>query len=209
MIDSLSILTIPCENEEDYIEHHGVLGMKWGQRKEKARLAGMSMRQYKKQIKADNKMAFKLGKEATIADRLLEYTNKKSNKIINKAFKKNTRKSDLDMARAYTNKAKAEKRAKEARAAIKQHHAALVKKYGGVNVSNIKKDKKGRINERMTNHKSHVINAGLSALGTLAGSILIPGSALYVQTPMSKKQIVRNEYKRMNLQTDREVRYKR
>ena len=77
MQDTLEILTTST-SEEDSITHHGVPGMKWGVRKEKARLAGMSPRQYKKQIKADNKIAFQLGREATIADRLLEYTNKKT-----------------------------------------------------------------------------------------------------------------------------------
>lgn len=201
MQDSLNII-LDATNDEKNIEHYGVMGMKWGQRKEQARLAGMSHRQYKQQLKADNRMAFKLGRDATIADRLLDYTTKKSNKIINKAYKSNRPSSDLKMARAYTNRAKAERRAKEARAAIKQHHASLIKKYGGVNVSNIKKDKQGRIDEKIHNGKDYLQALALTAIFTG------PNGGIYF-IPRSKNSTVRREYNKMNYDTAREVRYRR
>ena len=204
MQDTLEILTTST-SEEDSVVHYGVRGMKWGHRKEQARLAGMSHRQYKKQIKADNKMAYKLGRDATIADRLLEYTNKKSNKIINKASKRGNEKK---MKVAYTNKLKAERRAEAARAAIKQHHASLIKKYGGVYVSNIKKDKKGRINERVGSSKSNLVNGFKSAIGTVALN-LIPGfSGMYIQYSKGKNQLAREAYRRMNIETIRELKKK-
>lgn len=201
MQDTLDVLTTSM-SEEESVAHYGVMGMKWGQRKERARLAGMSHRQYKQQLKADNRMAFKLGRDATIADRLLDYTTKKSNKIINKAYKSKRPSSDLKMARAYANRAKAERRAKEARAVIKQHHASLIKKYGGVNVTNIKKDKQGRIDEKIHNGKDYLRAFALTAVFTG------PYGRVYF-IPRGKNSTVRREYNKMNYDTTREVRYRR
>ena len=176
MQDTLEILTTST-SEEDSVVHYGVRGMKWGHRKEQARLAGMSHRQYKKQIKADNKMAYKLGRDATIADRLLEYTNKKSNKIINKASRSGNEKK---MKVAYTNKLKAERRAEAARAAI----------------------------ERVGSSKSNLVNGFKSAIGTVALN-LIPGfSGMYIQYSKGKNQLARDAYRRMNLETIRELKKK-
>lgn len=149
MQDSLEILTTST-NEEDSIAHYGVRGMRWGHRKALAKSMGISRKQLRKQIKADNREAFRLGQASTIADRMLSITNKKENRAIDKSLKgKEINRKALRMARAYTNIAKAEKASKNARALMEQHRKYLEDKYGAALVSDIKRDKQGRTNERI------------------------------------------------------------
>lgn len=196
MRDSLDIL-----QTEDSIAHYGVMGMKWGVRKQRAAAAGMSVRDYKKQIKADNKEAFRLGKAATIADMTADITAKKLAK--NKARSMGKTPTDRRVAKtaraAFAN-ALAQEKAQKARAAMQAHRESLIKKYGEVNISQIRKTNAGRTNERVTTAKDWAINAGMSALGTLAGSTLLSPMGMryfYVQVPGGKKAYAKAEYKRL------------
>jgi hypothetical protein len=82
MRDSLDIL-----QTEDSIAHYGVMGMKWGVRKQRAAAAGMSVRDYKKQIKADNKEAWAI-KICDMMDNLTEVDLMSRDKLERFLFKK-------------------------------------------------------------------------------------------------------------------------
>lgn len=200
MQDSLNIIQ-DATISEDSVEHYGVLGMKWGHRKALAQSQGISARQLRKQIKADNREAYRLGREATIADYTASLSAKKLAKNKAKSIgKKATNRRVEKTARLAFADTLAQDRAAKAREAVKAHREMLVKKYGATNISKIKMDKQGRINERVNNAKNHAINAGLSALGTLAGNVLATPLGLrmiYVQTPAGKNQYARNEYNKL------------
>ena len=198
MIDSLNIIQDTTVSD-DSIKHYGVLGMKWGHRKALAKSMGVTSKQLRKQIKADNKEAYRLGREATIADRTTAIANHKLQKALNK-LRKNP-KSDkklLKSARASFAASLAESNSEKARAAMKTHRESLVKKYGDTKISQIKYNKHGQTNERVTTAKDWAINAAYSALGTLAASTMLKPLGMrmyYIQTPYGKEQYAKQQYR--------------
>lgn len=195
MQDTLDIL-----QSEDSIAHYGVMGMKWGVRKQYAQSHNMTTRQLRKQIKADNKEAFRLGREATIADRTYAIAEHKLKKALNKSKKDTSSgKRLLNSARAAFTTSLAKANSEKARAAMKAHRESLVKKYGDTKISQIKFNKYGQTNERVTTAKDWAINAGMSALGTLAGSVMLKPAGMrmyYIQTPYGKEQYAKQQYRK-------------
>jgi len=198
MQDTLEILTTST-SEEDSIIHHGVPGMKWGVRKEKARLAGLSTREYTRQLRADNRKAKLLGKQATIADRLSDYTDKQSSKIINKNHRKKSKEAQNAVKIAMLTQNRANQFRKEADYEIKEHYAYLVKKYGGTNVTNIKRDSKGRVNEK--------VHIGTNYMRSFAyNTILVDnGEKGFAFLPKSKNRMVKEAYDRLKTKTIKDV----
>lgn len=200
MRDSLSILSTETD---DSVTHYGVMGMKWGVRKSNAKLAGVSFREYNRQLKANNRKAKLLGKQATIADRLSDYTDKKSSKIINKYGKKRSKEAQVLTKAAMITQNRANEMAREARYAIKEHHKALIHKYGGTNVSNIKYDRKGRVNEK--------VRIGTDYMRSFAyNTILVDNGEKGIGfLPKSKNAMVKDAYTKLSEKTMRDVRNKK
>lgn len=200
MQDSLNIIQ-DATISEDSVEHYSVLGMKWGHRKALAKSQGITTRQLRKQIKADNREAYRLGREATIADYTASLTAKKLAKNKAKSIgKKPTNRRVEKTARIAFADALAQDRAAKAREAVKAHRESLVKKYGATNISKIKMDKQGRVNERVNNAKNHAINAGLSALGTLASNVMLSSLGMgmvYIQPPAGRSRYALKEYNKL------------
>lgn len=199
MQDTLEILTTST-SEEDSVVHYGVRGMKWGHRKAMAQSMGITTKQLRKQIKADNKEAFRLGREATIADNAADIAAKKLAKNKAKSIGKDpTNRRVQKTARAVFANELAKFHKEKARAAMIAHREALIKKYGATNISDIKRTKSGRTNERIHSGKDHAINAISTALGTLAGTVGFsalgaPLRMAYIQLPASKKQAGKVRY---------------
>ena len=151
MQDSLNIIQ-DATISEDSVKHYGVMGMKWGHRKQMAQSMGISSRKLKKQIKKDNRNAFLIGKEATLADKTYELALKQKQKALKKAQKsKSYSKTGINKKLNVANLtlSRAENWKKLAREQLKEHHKYLSDKYGSTLISDIKADKAGNINERV------------------------------------------------------------
>lgn len=190
MKDSLDVLSVAYE---DSITHYGVMGMKWGHRKQYAQSQGLTSRQVKRQIKDDNRKAFELGRNATISERASTIAEKRLAKAQAKHQKKQTSKTELRLKRAeYVNQL-AKERVQKARAAMKSHRESLVSKYGDTKVSAIKKDKYGRTNEKVNTTGTHVA-AAIASFGSIAAAraLHIPFAVIY--SAPSKNSLASNAY---------------
>ena len=129
MQDSLNILLAPCiERSEDFIEHHGVKGMHWGVRKQKA---------YERRSKRYDSLRVREAQNlASVYGHAIEYSKKRMNK--------NSVKKDPLKAKA----------AKETYQHFSKNYSKLKKeairktkdftdKYGKTKLSEIKYSKKG------------------------------------------------------------------
>lgn len=190
MRDTLDIL-----QTEDSITHYGVMGMKWGHRKQMAQSMGITRKAFNKNLRADNKEAFLRGREATIADNALAIANKKLAKAQAKSRKNPTSSKQLQKtARRAFATALAEQRVKKARAAMESHRKELISKYGETHISDIKKDKHGLTNERIYEKGkgrvayaiANFASAAALLMGAPVGIIQIHGGG--------KKSLARNAY---------------
>ena len=216
MQDSLNIIQ-DATISEDTIEHYGVMGMKWGHRKQYAQSHNMTTRQLRKQIKADNKKAFELGRMGTATAIAEEIATKKANKAKEKFFnkKKVKTKDELKYTRALVTETRAKEAAKKARKAMEAHRKELVTKYGKTKVSEIKKNKNGRINEKVNSAKDHLSAIAATVVGTALGQTLVPvmtGGRLgmyYAQVPAGKNTYGRMLYNDYKAQSKKDVRIKK
>lgn len=173
--------------------HYGVIGMKWGVRKS----SGYS----KKEIKSDNKTAFELGRSGTIAsrsnrfaDELVVSTQKKLDKA--KAKGKDTSKLETKL-KINKETAKVTKLdADNARKAIDAHRDALISKYGSTHVSDIKLDKHGEINERISTGKQWAKSVVLSGTIRLAATAVGSPVALVVRPQLKQEAAIKRYAKR-------------
>lgn len=87
MRDTLDILSIPSTNEEEYIEHHGVRGMRWGIRRYQKELAWKKRNKAMANIAADKRTG-KITKQEAKSRRAIVKGNLKSDLAKNKAYVK-------------------------------------------------------------------------------------------------------------------------
>ena len=196
-------------DREMYLAHYGIKGQKWGVRRfqnsdgtwtaeGKARYGDSGMtRQDKKaaraEYKADNKQAYEYGRSATIAGRAASYAQKKEAKAQKKYDRhKSAKNADrLKIAKKLRKDWDAE--AKRTQKQAEEHRKSLVSKYGKDHVSDLKFDKKGRVNARVHTGKdftsSWLKSLGAGAVATLLGS---PVSLMYY--PATKNQMGKQAY---------------
>lgn len=146
------------------LAHYGVMGQKWGVRRyqdKNGQLTPEGRKRARKEYREDNKKAFALGRDATIIGKALNKSNKKlekhSDSQIEKVTNERLKKEYLDIENA-----------------IKEHHSQLMKKYGKMAISDIKRDKNGQIKERVVSGRDIVT----SILGTTGMGMMTVGTAL-------------------------------
>lgn len=191
--------------------HYGIKGQKWGIRRYQNKdgsLTPEGKKRAKQEYKADNKMAYELGKKATISghaaaqsmNRTIKLEKKLDKRLMDEKFGAATRR----LASKWTASAKATEQLTadymKNKSKAEEHYRSLVDKYGKEAVSEIKytdvKLRKGEhsperfktINER-TNNMSDVALAGAMTIGSsaFAGLIGAPVSILYIPSTAREK----------------------
>lgn len=169
----------------DELYHYGVIGMRWGVRKKTGHT--------RKEIRADNKKAFDIGREATLtsgARKTARHVVQKTEDKIKKASSKgkDTRKLEERLKIAKKAEKSLAVESKERKREAFDHRMDLIKKYGSEHVSNIKTDSSGRVNERVVKAKTFVTGVALTAASVAVGP---PGGFLLVR-PKTKGEMIRD-----------------
>ena len=146
------------------LKHYGIKGQKWGIRRfqdESGKLTkeGISRyREFRKEISAENRKAFRLGRDATIAGRALEKAQKKYD---------NSKIKNEEKVRAVLKDA--QKKYKRALSDGKKHYDELVEKYGSDSVKDIKFGKNGKVSERILSGRQIAATTLLAMAGVPIG----------------------------------------
>lgn len=198
---------------EQYNElyHYGVKGMKWGIRRYQnadGSLTAEGRKRAKQEYKNDNKLAYELGKKATIYGHAAAKSLKRTTKLENKLAKRYDKDSSGTSRRTQVLKRKMDASFKtteelsdiyqKMEKAAKLHCDSLIDKYGKEAVSEIKYTNKKvgnkaapetfRTMNEKTNDLSDYASAGVMTLGTTAMLTMMGTPFAMIYTPKSTGQ---------------------
>lgn len=162
------------EADPNFLEHYGIAGMKWGRRNGPPYPLGSEQKskvEIRKEYRADKKEAFVRGRDATVADRALAYSMKKLQKASKSGNQVRIYKENEIAKKAIDYQDKTYK-------ALREHHEAMIKKYGAMNVSDYPRNKKGQMADRVVVGMDFV-KAFIQPIGKIS-------MALLFKQPLSK-----------------------
>ena len=192
--------------------HYGILGQKWGVRRfqnpdgtwteeGKARYSDSKTmkKESRAEVRADNKKAFALGKQATIDSHASYIADKKTLKAQVRYDKKPTNRRLNRLEAKQRTAERLDTKSKESKRSAEEHISELMSKYGSQAVKGLSYDRKGRVKESVTSGYDWVMSAAATAMGTAVGMIAMPamgaGHWVSISTPKSAAQRGRDEYR--------------
>ena len=198
-------------DSEDHLEHFGVQGMHWGIRRYQNPDGTLTAegkakyKQFKKEVRADNRAAFEVGRDASVAARAKRISDKyleKAQTKLNKAYEKNASSKKIQKledrveAEIRTNKMLTEEANRTAKKG-EQMCSDLIKKYGKELVIDIKRDKNGDFSERVVSGEEVAASiVATSASFAISGAIGAP--LFFIYTPSGKEGRASSTYNMIN-----------
>lgn len=201
---------------QNELYHYGVRGMKWGVRRYQnadGTLTSAGKKKARQEYRADNKLAFELGKNATITGRATSRSIKRAVKLENKldkqyekdpeGIKRRTKSLNKRWQASSETTAQLSAMYKKNKALAEEHCKSLIDKYGDEAVTSIKykevtlphgkysPDKFTRINER-TNSLSDYAKTGAATLASISVSTLLGSPITLVFSPRTTYEKARD-----------------